>query len=212
MNYQTPHEAFWAGEFGNEYTERNRGPNWLASNLALFSKIFSRTDEVHSVLECGANIGLNLQCIGDLLPSAELAAIEINSRAVAELRKLPRVQVFQQSILDFAPQRSYDFVFTKGVLIHIDPASLPRVYDLLNQSSSRYICVAEYYSRTPISLSYRGHSDRLYKRDFAGEMLDRFKHIRLVDYRFTYHREKAFPQDDLTWFLLEKVAVGGSAA
>jgi spore coat polysaccharide biosynthesis protein SpsF len=28
----------------------------------------------------------------------------------------------------------------------------------------------------------------------------------LVDYGFAYHRDPAFPQDDITWFLLEKTA------
>jgi spore coat polysaccharide biosynthesis protein SpsF len=26
----------------------------------------------------------------------------------------------------------------------------------------------------------------------------------LVDYGFAYHRDPNFPQDDITWFLLEK--------
>ena len=41
---------------------------------------------------------------------------------------------------------------------------------------------------------------RLFKRDFAGEMLDRFSDLRLVDYGFRYHRDPAHPADDLTWF------------
>ena len=53
-------------------------------------------------------------------------------------------------------------------------------------------------------MTYRGHSQRLFKRDFAGEMLDRFPDLTLVDYGFAYHRDANFPQDDTTWFLLEK--------
>jgi hypothetical protein len=30
--------------------------------------------------------------------------------------------------------------------------------------------------------------------------------LRLVDYGFVYRRDPAHPQDDLTWFLLEKTA------
>jgi spore coat polysaccharide biosynthesis protein SpsF len=55
-----------------------------------------------------------------------------------------------------------------------------------------------------VSISYRGHSDRLFKRDFAGEMLDKYADLSLVDYGFCYKRDKAFPQDDITWFLLQK--------
>lgn len=89
------------------------------------------------------------------------------------------------------------------MLIHINPDELPRVYSKLVDTSKRFfICVAEYYNPTPVEVPYRGHARRLFKRDFAGEMLDRFP-LRLVDYGFAYHRDP-FPQDDLTWFLMEK--------
>ena len=38
---------------------------------------------------------------------------------------------------------------------------------------------------------------------FAGELIDKFN-LKLIDYGFTYNREKYFPKDDGTWFLLEK--------
>ena len=55
-----------------------------------------------------------------------------------------------------------------------------------------------------MSLEYRGHFDRLFKRDFAGDILDKYSNVKLVDYGFVYHRDNNFPKDDLTWFLLEK--------
>ena len=64
--------------------------------------------------------------------------------------------------------------------------------------------IAEYYNPTPVEVKYRGHDGRLFKRDFAGEMLDRFPDLKLVDYGFNYHRDHNFPQDDGNWFLLEK--------
>jgi spore coat polysaccharide biosynthesis protein SpsF len=70
--------------------------------------------------------------------------------------------------------------------------------------SSRYILVCEYYNPTPVSIDYRGHSDRLFKRDFAGEILDLYTDLTLRDYGFVYHRDTNFPLDDITWFLLEK--------
>ena len=94
----------------------------------------------------------------------------------------------------------------KGVLIHLTPETLPAVYDTIHRASARFILLAEYYNPTPISIPYRGHSDRLFKRDFAGEFLDRHADVKLRDYGFVYHRDPAFPQDDITWFLLEKQA------
>ena len=39
-------------------------------------------------------------------------------------------------------------------------------------------------------------------------MLDQYHNLHLVDYGFVYHRDHNFPQDDLTWFLLEKISKG----
>lgn len=204
QEYTTAQEQFWAGEFGNTYTERNVGAQWIASNTALFSRILAHSAKPQSILELGANLGLNLHALRHLLPDSELAAVEINSQAVSELRKLSGLEVFHQSILEFQPPRQFDLVFTKGVLIHINPDHLNQVYDLMNAASRRYIALAEYYNPTPASIPYRGHDDRLFKRDFAGDLLNRFPNLRLVNYGFAYRRDPLFPQDDLTWFLLEK--------
>ncbi len=205
--FQTEQEQFWATDFGNEYVNRNKGAHIIASNLALFAKILARTQSVNSVIEFGANIGLNLSALNLLLPQAQLAAIEINQAAVTELQaNLPQVQLHHQSILDFVPAQQFDLVLIKGVLIHINPDKLPQVYDLLYQSSQQYLCISEYYNPTPVAIPYRGHEDKLFKRDFAGEMLDRYPDLQLVDYGFNYHRDLHFPQDDTTWFLLKKVS------
>jgi spore coat polysaccharide biosynthesis protein SpsF len=200
--FVTEQEIFWAGAFGDAYSTRNTGVQLIVSNLALFAKILARTENIRSVLELGANIGLNLRALQQLLPGAELTAVEINRSAVAKLKKLRCVRVHHQSLLDFKPGRRYDFVLIKGVLIHIHPEKLPRVYDLMHKAGARYICLAEYYNPTPVTVPYRGHNDRLFKRDFAGEML-RFD-LRLIDYGFVYHGDPNFAGDDFNWFLLEK--------
>jgi spore coat polysaccharide biosynthesis protein SpsF len=202
--FGTSQEEFWAGGFGDDYTARNRGVDWIASNTALFAKILGRLEPVKSVIEFGSNIGLNLQAIRHLLPDAELSAVEINRKAVEELRGLQYVKVYHESILDFSPDYARDLVLVKVVLIHLDPETLPRVYDLLHRMSNRYLCLAEYYNPTPVVIRYRGHEDKLFKRDFAGELLNRHQDLRLVDYGFVYHGDPKFPQDDITWFVLEK--------
>jgi spore coat polysaccharide biosynthesis protein SpsF len=203
-NFKTEQETFWAGNFGDEYVFRNKSAQLLASNMEFFSKIIPRTVGVKSLIEFGANIGMNLHAIKTLLPNIELSAIEINQHAVSELNKFENISVYPQSILDFSPSKTWDMVLIKGVLIHINPESLEQVYDLLYRSSSRYICVAEYYNPAPVEVVYRGHTGKLFKRDFAGELLDGYPDLQLVYYGFAYHRDKYFPQDDITWFLLEK--------
>jgi len=204
MKFQTSQEEFWAGSFGNEYIERNKDAQIVAANIALISKILSRTADIQSVMEFGSNIGLNLVALRQLLPSADLSAIEINEKAAALLKELGYVKVYQESILDFVVDKQRDFVFTKGVLIHIHPDVLPHVYEKLYQTSKKYICVAEYYNPIPQEIIYRGHMNRLFKRDFAGDLLERYPDLHLLDYGFMYRRDNNFPLDDITWFLMEK--------
>lgn len=202
--YATDQEKFWAGKFGDEYIDRNTGQRLLASNISLFSRILEKTDAVRSVIEFGANLGSNLMALRMLLPEVDLSAIEINQKAVQQLKAIGDIKVYPQSILDFKVDRKRNLVLIKGVLIHINPNKLEKVYDLMYRASNRYICVAEYYNPTPVAINYRGHTDRLFKRDFAGELLEIFKDLRLLDYGFAYHRDNNFPHDDITWFLLEK--------
>ncbi len=203
-DFKTEQETFWAGEFGSNYINRNPSDFELAARLALFAKIIERTNGVGSLIELGANIGNNLRVLHQLLSGAELAAVEINPDAVATLNEWGKVTVHHQSILEFQAEQQYDMSLICGVLIHMNPKVLPQVYDLLYQLSRRYICLVEYYNPSPVEISYRGHSGKLFKRDFAGEMLDSFPDLRLVDYGFVYHRDNNYPLDDLTWFLLEK--------
>jgi len=204
MLLKTEQEQFWAGEFGNEYIARNDSSRIIASNLAMFSRIFKSTHDVRSVIDFGSNIGLNLRAINDLLPEAKLAAIEINRHAIRILNSWDKLEIYHDSILEFRPEKHWEFVLIKCVLIHINPEYLARVYESLYRSSSRYICIAEYYNPFPVEVDYRGHSEKLFKRDYAGEMLDRYPDLSLVDYGFIYHRDNSFPQDDVTWFLMEK--------
>ena len=175
MKYKTDQEEFWAGNFGKEYLQRNQGDELLASNLNFFVNALSATQGVKSCIEFGANIGMNLKALKLLNP-----------------------------ILEFESDRRWDLVLIKGVLIHINPEELLTVYDKLVSACAKFILIAEYYNPSPVSIPYRGHSNRLFKRDFAGEIMDRHPHLTLVDYGFVYRRDPLFPQDDITWFLLKK--------
>lgn len=201
---KTEQEIFWEGEFGNEYVTRNQSANLIASNTHLFAKVLARTHGIGSVIEFGANIGNNLKALRHLLPNAELAGIEINSLAAEQLNTWGEAEVFHESVLEFEAARQWDMALIKGVLIHISPDCLPEVYDRLHRTAGRYICIVEYYNPSPVEVSYRGHVNRPFKRDFAGEMLDRFPDLRVVDYGFAWRRDPVFPLDDCSWFLLEK--------
>jgi pseudaminic acid biosynthesis-associated methylase len=201
---RTPQETLWAGEFGNDYIIRNRDGALISSNRALFDKILSRTTGVTSAIEFGPNIGNNLRALRELMPEGDLHSVEINAAAAQEIRAWGGATVEVASVLEFEPARQWDLSFTKGVLIHLPPEALPDIYDKLAAASSRYVMVCEYYNPSPVEVTYRGHEHALFKRDFAGEIMDAHPELRLVDYGFTYHRDPLHPLDDSTWFLMEK--------
>lgn len=205
--FKTAQEKFWAGEFGADYIDRNADPKLVSANVAMLSRALQRTQVIRDCIEFGANIGLNLRALKLLYPELAVSAVEINAKAAAVLESVvPRANIHWQSILEFAPARTYDLVLAKGILIHINPDYVGAVYEKLYRACGRYLLMCEYYNPTPVAVVYRGHQDRLFKRDFAGEMLDRYSDLTLLDYGFIYHRDANFPQDDTNWFLLEKGA------
>jgi spore coat polysaccharide biosynthesis protein SpsF len=205
MNDYNEQEAFWSSNFGDGYIERNKSELLRNSNVHLFRKIFqlSLIDSIpKTVLELGANIGMNLHALREIFPVLEYTGIEINKTAAQILEKL-NCEVINSSILEANITKTFDLVFSKGVLIHINPRDLPQTYEKIYKASAKWILLIEYYNPTPVQIEYRGNLNKLFKRDFAGEMLEKFPDLKLVDYGFAYHLDR-FPQDDCTWFLLSK--------
>mgnify|MGYP000034609316 FL=1 len=208
MTFKTEQESFWAGQFGDDYITRNTGQQLLAYNLDFFVRAMRQAHGVSSVIEFGANVGMNLKALQLLYPDQQHHGIEINDQAAAQLGKVIEPDhVINGSILDFKPTRVWDMVLIKTVLIHINPAELPQVYEALYRCAGQYILVAEYYNPTPVEVSYRGHSQRLFKRDFAGDLMAAYPDLRLIDYGFIYRHDPVMPQDDITWFLMRKTGV-----
>jgi pseudaminic acid biosynthesis-associated methylase len=204
MNYQTEQERFWATEFGNNYPSRNKGEELIASNVALFSKILKNCTSVTSIAELGCNIGLNLIALNRINKNFKLRGYEINTIAAKEAGSNNVAEIINTTVIEKLDTTSrFDLTFTKGVLIHINPEQLSNLYQNLYDLSKKYIMVCEYYNPTPMSIDYRGNKDKLFKRDFAGELISIYN-LKLVDYGFNYHIDTYHTNDDSTWFLLEK--------
>lgn len=202
---ETSHENFWRGEFGNEYTDRNRcGEKMIACRTANLAKCLSRADYINSSFEIGSNIGYNEIALQRLYPDIKMDVVEINEKAAAECSKIQNVNIHNTSIYDFCTESKFDLTLVNGVLIYIDEYKLNVVYEKLYQFSKKYILLIEYYNPTPINVNYRGYDGQLCKRDFAGEMMKKYPDLDLLDYGFIYHKDKAFPMDDFNWFLLKK--------
>lgn len=203
MKFKTEQETFWAGEFGLNYIKRNRSDQIITSKIIMWSKILKSTHSIRSIKEFGCNIGLNLIALNKIKPELELSGIEINTEAAKLASESGIAKIENRTIIDRITDKKVDLTFTCGVLIHINPAHLDAAYENLVNNSHRYILVAEYYNPTPVTVDYRGNKNKLFKRDFAGELIEKHN-LKLIDYGFIYHRDNYAPQDDTNWFLLEK--------
>lgn len=199
-------DEFWKGSFGNEYQQRQKenAIGSVTANERYFESIFM--DEIpNSILEYGAGTGQNLEAIHNLWPWIDLSAVEINTEAAKEISSKEIAHVYNVSVLSLHEHIPMaEMVLTKGFLIHIPPEKLEEVYRVLYNSSISRILLCEYYHPVPAEVEYRGHQGKLWKRDFAGEMMELFPDLNLIKYGFVYRGDEWYAQDDLTYFLLEK--------
>jgi pseudaminic acid biosynthesis-associated methylase len=205
---ETEQTAFWRGDFGDEYAMRNvRDAKALRERTAMWARVLAPLagSPPSSILEVGANIGINMAALG-AVTGAELHAVEPNAHARAALATSglvakDRLHDATGDKLPF-PDRSIDMVFTSGVLIHVAPERLEATCREMHRVAGRYIGCIEYFSVSPEEKSYRGHSGKLFKRDFGGYWWDLFPEMRLAGYGFFWKRVTGL--DDLTWWVFEK--------
>jgi pseudaminic acid biosynthesis-associated methylase len=195
-------EALWSGEFGDDYVERNlrayneRGGFWTSLLTRLHAE---------SVLEVGSNVGGNLQWVARLVRPERVVGVDVNGKALEELKqRVPGVQGVKCSARELPmPDRSYDLVFTMGVLIHQPEESLPLVMDEMVRVSARYVMCGEYYDAKTIEVPYRGFNGALFRRDYGGIFASRFAgQLQLAQQGFL-GTEDGF--DNVTWWLFERL-------
>lgn len=197
-------ELFWAEHYARNYIEKN---SHFDDALALkaWSQMLAATEEVSSVLECGCNIGRNIDSLSRLLPAAEKSVIEISTPAFEFVTKRHSfVQKFNGSILESNLEGPFDLVYTMGVLIHINPDELIANLGKAFSYTQKYFLIGEYFNRTPTMIQYQGEANRLFKRDFGRLVLENLP-VRLLDYGFLWgyvYDNAGF--DDITWWLFEK--------
>ena len=197
MNNQ---EALWSGEFGKAYTIR-QSHNLLATRVFFRRALREANLTNPNILEFGAGVGHNLLALKRIYEGSWLSGVEINEEAFNELQVVATESTLS-SIFEFESRSDWDLVFTKGLLIHLHPDDLPKAYKTIYECSRQYILLCEYFNPTPVAIEYRGEKEALWKRDFAGDMLDMYP-LKMLGYGFFWSRDK-YPQDDLHWCLMEK--------
>jgi pseudaminic acid biosynthesis-associated methylase len=209
-NRSSPQLDAWRGDFGDAYVGRNElGEGAIEKRTAMLTRILQPLAEAppQSILEVGANIGINLRALAGLT-TARLVALEPN--AGARRRLIDDGVVTADDVLEGAAgsiplaDGAVDLAFTNGVLIHIAPDDLLGSCAEIHRVSSRYIACVEYFADTPQELPYRGETGLLFKRDYGAFWLDSFADLELVDYGFFWRRVTGL--DNLTWWLFRKTS------
>ena len=204
MKYKNLQEKFWAEDYSDEYIKRNSN---FDRNLELeaWNEMIQKTENINSILECGSNIGRNINILNTIMPDAEKSIIEISHQAFEIVQKNYKLKnSFNGSILDAKFNEKFDLVFTLGVLIHIHPNDLIENMKKIYNFSNKYILIGEYFNRTSVSIKYREKEDLLFKNDFGKIFQSNFK-LNLVDYGFFWgHIYDVAGFDDITWWLFKK--------
>ena len=213
MAKSTDQMAIWSGDFGKDYTNRN--PHSSEEMNTLYQKNFGVTrtemnqqfigdlDRSMKILEVGANVGAQLQCLQDM-GFKNLHGIELLDYAVELAKKMTRdINIIQGSAFDIPfEDGSFDLVFTSGVLIHISPSDIGGALKEIHRATKKYIWGFEYFAENYTEVKYRGNENLLWKTDFAKLYLDNFKDLRLVkEKRFKYKNDENVD----SMFLLEKI-------
>ena len=206
MQFNSDQEEFWAKTYAHDYIKKNRDFDHKLGTEAWKKMLHETQGGVRNFLECGCNIGRNIEQLKMALPNAKPSIIEISEPAYKFVTaRFDFAEAYNGSILDSGLfKASYDLVFTMGVLIHINPDQLLDNMKKMFEYSKKYVLIGEYFHRTPISLEYQGKKDKLFKRDFGKLFLENFE-VNLLDYGFLWgqiYDPAGF--DDITWWLFEK--------
>ncbi len=193
-------EQLWSSEFGDAYVERNRTAG--DSRETFWHGILTEF-KVCRVLEVGCNLGANLRWITSHILPQNVYGVDINSKALIELRRsLSEVNALWCPARELPfRDRWFDLVFTIGVLIHQPETTLPLVMAEIVRCSSRYVLCGEYYAEQTTEVPYRGQTGALFKRDYGRLYQELFPDLQLRKQGFLSRTEG---WDDVSYWLFEK--------
>lgn len=202
----------WRGFFGEKYVQRNpASAEATAEAGTVFERILETSgirQEIGSVLEVRANIGINLIGLRQALgPKVRLGALEPNPSACEQLRSrkaLNLEEVIETDVnqIPLAGQ-SYDLVFTNGVLVHVPPTRLAMAMREIARVSGKYVLCSVYFSHLPVEVPYRGRTGMLWKRDFGQAYLEHCPNLKIHQYGFLWQVEFSH-FDNLNWWMFKK--------
>jgi pseudaminic acid biosynthesis-associated methylase len=195
--------ALWTSGFGREYTDRN--DREMPGRVAAWREMIGGLP-IESVLEVGCNVGWNLTYLSRI-GSYRLVGVEPQPDAARRGRRRgDEFAILEGNAFDLPfKDRSFDLVFTSGVLIHIHPRDLSAALAEIERVSRRFVLYVEYDHPNEVELAYRGQGGALWKRDHAAAWLAAAPALRPVR-RGWWGRDHDY--DDCGWCLFEKPGPG----
>jgi len=200
----------WAGEFGDSYVERNKTIDQVNASFDelmgitlenLLSSFFSDLNRDTKILEVGCNVGLNLTILKKM-GFKNLFGLEINEKAITIAKQRnPEITFFHSSIEKFETEHKFDLIFTAGVLIHINPDTLPDIIKKIYGLTNKFIFGYENFSEDLTKLDYREHTNILWKQNFPKLYRELFPDLKTVTEKIYSYKNNDL-QD--VAFLLEK--------
>jgi pseudaminic acid biosynthesis-associated methylase len=205
----------WSGEFGKEYTKRNKmtiedmeymyKKRYGINRKQMNEEFLSKLDKDVRVLEVGCNIGNQLALLKEM-GFENLYGMEVSDYAfeIAKRRTETQGISFIKGNAFELPFKAgfFDMVFTSGVLIHISPDDIKNAVSEIYRCSNKYIWGLEYYAASYQKVVYKGHKNLLWKTDFARIYMDNFPDLKLVKEKKYVYRDDKHLTDEM--FLLEK--------
>lgn len=159
--------AFWQGNFGDDYTDRNEVP-W-SDRVPFWRQIVGKTG-ARSFLDVGCNAGWNMRAIrtignGEL----EMTGVDVNAHALLKANEqgLDVMELPAEQVAEKFGEGACDMAITSGVLIHIPPDALLRTMRAITAVSRRWVLAVEYDAINETEVEYRGHKGRLWKRPYG---------------------------------------------
>lgn len=210
---QTQQIDFWKGNFGKEYTDRNSHSieDWDKFYLNIYGKtkiemnsgFIGNLPKDMKMLEVGCNTGMQLNGF-QRMGFKNIYGIELQPYAVEEAKKYTKnINIISGSGFDLPFKDSYfDLVCTNGVLIHISPDDLPKIMAEMYRCSKKYIFGFEYFAENVTEINYRGHSNYLWKADYAALFMQQFPDLTLVKKEMYPYLDN--PNNTDFMYLLEK--------
>jgi pseudaminic acid biosynthesis-associated methylase len=171
-----PQAKTWAGNFGDDYVERNISVDMINTDYVkltgleyndIFLDFFQDLDRNLTILELGCNVGNNLSILRSL-GFTNLHGLDINSKAIDIAKsRYSDIHFYNSSIesCEF-PARNFDLVFTAGVLIHINPVTLPDIIKKILSLSKQYVFGFESFSESITEVFYQNSNNLYWKQNF----------------------------------------------